>query len=280
VESAAGTLNMLRLQYHSVRLSLPFLSLCVVGLTVPLSDILTTVQRLRTRAAAFRRQGRLKFALFLGVLRRTLSALILGLAVVAVGHQLSIHVWQDVDVDLLLTACDVFLAGVLLVWSVPLLSHHRRIAFLAGLSLLIAVGWGCDLASTRWHAGFSEAYNRNYHSTAFTSMTRIAPDRERLCICDNTYYPFFGSRREFNVCRPLWLPDSASFVQYVRESEASIVVTRKNDVHEHRRYVHVADWISRHSDIFEKIGGDYVYTWARVINVEENQPASSNVAPE
>ena len=102
----------------------------------------------------------------------------------------------------------------------------------------------------------------------FTKLEAMDRAKEPLCICDNCYYPFFGSRRQVNVCRPLWLPDYEAFRRYVRDKQATIVVTRNIDSNDHKRYVNVADWIARHDEVFRKIDGDAVYTWARVVGHE------------
>jgi len=261
---------LLRLRYHSVRLSLPFLSLCVVGLMVPVSDFLGTMrQRTKRRSgAASHSRGQRLWAGFWIALRKTLSLLVFGVVAATVGYQVTDHVWKDLSVDLLLIGIDVFLFGLLLAWSIPFLSRHRRVTVLAGALLLTGIGWGCTLSSSWWHAGFSKAYDKRFRTTAFSRLKQVDTARERLCICANRYYPFFGSRRQVDVCRPLWLPDYKAFLRYVRDKQATIVVTRNIDSNDHRRYVNVARWIGMHGETFQKIDGDGVYTWARVVGHE------------
>jgi len=199
------------------------------------------------------------------VLRKTLALLVLGTVAAAVGYQLVCHVGKDFSVDLLLIGIDVFLFGWLLAWSIPFLSRHRRATVIAGALLLTGVGWGCALSSSWWHAGFSKAYDRRFGTSVFSALGEIDTARERLCICANRYYPFFGSRRQVNVCRPLWLPDYATFLSYVRNNRATIVVTRNVDTNDHQRYVKVAQWIGTHGESFRKMDRDAVYTRARVI---------------
>ena len=60
--------------------------------------------------------------------------------------------------------------------------------------------------------GLAKGMIRRYGTTVFTKLEAMDRAKERLCICDNCYYPFFGSRREDDVCRPLWLPDYGAFL--------------------------------------------------------------------
>lgn len=270
VETVAGTMNMLHLQYHSVRLTLPFVSLCIVGLMVPVSDFLVTMrQRNESRSgAALHWRGRWSWTGLAAALRKTLALLVLWVVAAAVGYQVTTHVWKDLSVDLLLIGIDVFLFGLLLAWSIPFLTRHRRGAVLAAALLLTGVGWGCALSSSWWHAEFDKAYDRWFGTTAFSTVRETDTACERLLICANRYYPFFGSRRQVDVCRPLWLPDYKAFLRYVRDKQATMVVTRNVDSNDHRRYVNVAAWIGEHGETFQKIDGDDVYTWARVVGHE------------
>jgi hypothetical protein len=52
-------------------------------------------------------------------------------------------------------------------------------------------------------------------------LTAADPDRERIAVCDYRDYAFLGSRRQFDVCRPLWLPDQAALLDYLDDQSVA-----------------------------------------------------------
>lgn len=284
VEVAPGTMDMLQAEYHAVRLTLPFLCLCVVGLAVPLSDLLNTITQRQNGSAAVANHrethaGRRWLRKSLPVLRRLLLWLSLATVAGTIAYQAATHLWNYVNVDLVLTAWDLFVLGLLLTWSASFVAQRRRITLVLTIFVLAAGGWVCERLAARWHAGFAAAYNSHMFTEAFSTLARVDARRERLCIADNCYYPFFGSRRQYDVCRPLFLPEYEEFLAYLRRHRATMVITCNTDVNAHRRYVDVVHWLGEHPERFEIMDTDRRYTWARVIRGQEEATRGSSPVP-
>jgi hypothetical protein len=116
----------------------------------------------------------------------------------------------------------------------------------------------------RWHAEFAQVYDRHFRTEMFTTAGQWDPVRERICVCDDRYYPFLGSRRQFDVCRPLWTREYAGFLDYLHRNRATIVVARNLDPSSQDRYLHARGWVTSNAELFTVLYGDHRYTAARV----------------
>lgn len=99
-----------------------------------------------------------------------------------------------------------------------------------------------SLLSLKWHSGFASFYSHNLHSPL--SMIRENPESShglgspqyKRCALDHRIYPFFGSRRQFRVCRPWETPTLDSLVQYLQENDVRFVATNPGSAPPHSRY--------------------------------------------
>ena len=244
VETAPGALDMLRSKYHPVRLGLCFLSLAVVGLAVMLHDLTAQAH---------------------GKGRHAWRVAVAAAAAMAVVHQWILHLRPLVSVDLLLVALNAFLAAALLALLVaPLLRHGRCVAASLLVGLLLAGAWGCQMLGERWHRDYVAHYGGLFRTGVFTQAAALEPERERLAVCDYRYYPFLGSRRQFDVCRPLWLPDEAALLAYLDREQVTVLAVRFSDPQAKRWYAKFHGWISDYPDLFETIYEDSEYLLTRI----------------
>jgi len=269
VETVPGTMNMLRWQYHPVRFSLCSLSLAVVALAVVTDDVaLFCLGRSRLPSGTYLSSGSArwvavvrKFGLF-----HVGRYAIYGSWVVGVGYQVFSHSGQHTTLDHVLLATNVVIAGVLLRFLVTSsVRYERYLAYVVVLCALASAVWGCHWLAERWHRDYARHYDDSYFRVpVLSAIAPLDPKRECICVCDDRYYPFFGSRRQFDVCRPLWLPDSASLRDYLLSREVTLLVARNRDASPRRRYERVEQWITEHPDLFQPLHQDDRFTIVRV----------------
>jgi hypothetical protein len=108
-----------------------------------------------------------------------------------------------------------------------------------------------DRLAARWHAGFVTHFDTTFGSRVFAAMSEWDAANERICVCDYRYYPFLGSRRQYSVCRPLWIPTPDDLAAYVAAQQATVVIARTLDVGDQQRYAGVMEGITSRTDLFE-----------------------------
>lgn len=272
VETELGTMNMLELQYHPVRFCLCLLATSVVGLAVVLDDLTKAL------AASFRLQPCQSRISHSHAIRRLLTAscrttcrlgqyAILALCGLAVAYQLAYHIQHSRDkftLGVFVLALNVFMGGSFLFFlGTSATTHHRRLKYAVLLCAVASAVWGCCGLAERWHYRFARHYDGHFKTGVFSALAELDPGLERICVCEYRYYPFLGSRREFDVCRPLWLPDHSSFLDYVQEQEVTVLVTQR-DMNPLRRYAHVRRWLATHPEVFRTFYEGYQYAAVRV----------------
>lgn len=190
---------------------------------------------------------------------------IYGLWSIAVIYQLVFHSWKHLTMDLFLLGMNLFTGGVLLLALRTSPSIYARVsAYVVLLCAIPAAAWSCHGLAVRWHREFACHYDALYRCDAFTALARLDLRNERICVCDYRYYPFLGSRRQFNVCRPLWLPDYSHLLQYLQDRKVTLLVVRFKDVNPQRRYAGVREWITARPQLFQPVYENRNYTIVRV----------------
>lgn len=248
VETQLGMLNMLKSKYHPVRLGLCTFSIAVLGLAVVTSDVLTAVRS--KWAAVGRKLGRAH--LWRAVVLQWLAVgIVLLLWTILTAWQVIGQIVRHVTLDIALLALNMALAGLLvyLVATTP----GRVGRLIAAVGAMVIVGllvWGSRAIAVRWHDQFTSHFDARQGNGVFEELFRFDQQDERICVCDYRYYPFLGSHRQFDVCRPLWLPDKAFFFRYLDEQHCTLTVINSSGLDTQGRYVGAPHWIAAHADVF------------------------------
>lgn len=248
VETRPGTLNMLKSEYHPVRFGLSALSMAILGLGIVSSDVIGVIggagktarddsTRLSPRSAAGR------------------STLVAGYVIAAwvglAAYQVVRLAARHFTFDTALLAVNVGLVGTLayLVATTPGIAG-RVLAGAGATALLGLLAWGGWSLATRWHRGFTSHFDARQGNGVFDALSSLDPSAERIGVCDYRYYPFFGSRRQFSVCRPLWLPDESSFLQYLHARRCTLVAVNPSGPDTQDRYLGAPLWTEADERLF------------------------------
>jgi hypothetical protein len=250
IETKLGTMNMLISQYHPVRFGWPFFSIAIIGAGVATSDL---ARWLSETQFPFKRFGTIVGA-------------------VVIGHWGVGATWQFIEqashagtLDEWLLAGNLCLAGAVgvLAWTSRSAAQRITVCVLVASTIPLAA-WGTAALAARWHESFTNHYDQRMAGGSLATLMALDPDSERICVCDSRYYPFLGSRRQFNVCRPLWFPDAAAFRRYIADQNVTIVVVGSTNNDASGRYASIKDWISDRADLFQVIDENRRYTMFRV----------------
>jgi hypothetical protein len=122
----------------------------------------------------------------------------------------------------------------------------------------LALGLGGMLAGTHWrsqewHAGFARHYDLRFGTHAFSRLEAMAPPLPSVAALPFRYYPFFGSRRQFRVHRPLRVMSLDYLFRYLAAHEIDLIaVVHHGGSHAEtitsRRLV---DWMGEQVGVFE-----------------------------
>ncbi|MBC8356648.1 MAG: hypothetical protein H8E66_32130 [Planctomycetes bacterium] len=266
IETKVGTMNMLLSKYHPVRFGLGFLSTSMIGMALASSDML---QKLSVK--------HLQFKLFGSVT----GTLLVGHWIVGAVWQFIQHASRDTSVETLLLACNMGLVVVVvyLCWTSRSSAQRAIIATAIACCVPLAVG-GIHLLSQRWHTSFNNYYDRRITGGSLEALATLDPTSERICICDSRYYPFFGVRHQFDVCRPLWFRNSNEFLQYVKDQRVTVLVIRTSSNDAPGRYTAIRPWILAQPHIFHTLSAKHRYTMFRVVrDVLHNHPSVTKGQP-
>lgn len=247
VETTPGTMNMLREHYLPVRFGLCFLSLCVFGVAVLAQDVSEGVRRLGS--LSWLRGG------------ADLPLILFGLAVAYQFLVSSTRAMKGNTLDSVLIGVNLlilFFIAQLACFIFPTVAKKCLIA-----SYCVALGplsWSIHAHGRQWHSTFSAYYDRIYISKMFRSFERVNPvdpAEVRIFVLEPRYYPFFGSRRQFAVCRPSFLLSRGEALRRIYEFRATIVITPREPIlqREDDRYDHRGDWYKDYPDVFHPLQG-------------------------
>lgn len=244
VEDEPGSLNQLRGAYVPVRYGLCFLSLAVLSLVVVVQDVF---RRLRSNGRG-RTTGvgswvsRTEVALAgLGVLQ----------AVRSLGRGDGFGPAELVAGGLLGTGAWMIVWGGR-GWRCGAWARGGSGVAWAGV-LAAAFGFVAAQLSEAWHRGYAPHYDRALGTNVCTYLSRQVPGGTPICVLDYRSYPFFGSRRQFPVVQPLWVPSYPWLRTYLRDRGVRLVAAR---VEEHadatawNRYRWTAQWLRKHAEAF------------------------------
>jgi hypothetical protein len=250
VETTPGTMDMLRGGSSPARFGLCFLSLALLCLVVLLHDAVLVLRSMVGVDLRTFMEYHLPRSLRPAALTLISSSPTLLFAVVLV-YQLAEHLRPMSDkLATALVALNLLAFGSILVsaWR----SWPRGRPLLGGAlltALMVLVAW----LGPHWHAGFARHYDRRLQQELFTELEKMNPKITRICVLGYRYYRFFGSRHQFRVCRPLWVPTSSDFLAYLHDHDVTVVAAVRSDPNGMRRYAHARDWLRQHPEVFEPV---------------------------
>ncbi len=273
VEAQPETLDQLRWGYLPMRFGQCFLGSALLALGVLLSDLQEKARAWTTRRRAPADQpssGVRRAANFLfrwgPVLPAALFAGLVGWQMVRV-LQGSFVVWSWGRLDVALLTLDVAAVGLLVrvpSWLKAPLLGRRAAAAVALIAAVAALAWGTEALSRKWHADFARHYNGWLSTRIFTDLARCDPSTTRLCAMDHRYYPFFGSRRQYSLCRPRKAFSYPWLVAYLQERQVNVVACMLSDWREITPYRDVSLWIRDHPEVFVSQQADGCFVWADI----------------
>jgi hypothetical protein len=254
VEDEPGTLNQMRWHYCPVRYGLCFLSLAVLGLSLVLQDISGADERPVFSWKAI--PARLPCGFFLAG----------GLYQLAFPDS---HLSLDKTQVILIAGnlCFLLANGVLLAHLWPRLS--KVLLLVALLALLGGGAWAIDRRANDWHENFPAFYDRKLSARIFSLLENESP-QSRICVMDHRGYPFFGSRRQFRVCQPVYVPSGEWLMNYLREQDVHFIAVRLHHGTEGWHvFEHFDECLRDHPGVFQRLSKDSDPALYRVV---ENVP--------
>jgi hypothetical protein len=247
VETVSGSMNMLLLQYHSVRFGVPLLVLCVITAAMIGQHVVGSCEPHRLVWCGLR------------------SAIVLVVSIQILWHVLPLlgvhgsagaRLWPGPGKAMpqaVLTLMADAGVGLLLFsrYGLPRAQYMRW----AGVGLSIAgFGLASGIFGARWH----KSYDVHFRQVMMTDLyqwldPRIGAD-DRLCVCDYRYYPCLGSRRQRQVCRPFRLIDRQVFEKYLAEQRVTHVLVLVRDTHDTQAYEAARHWVRADANRYEFVG--------------------------
>jgi hypothetical protein len=288
IETEPGTLDQLRWGYIPVRFGQCFLGLAVLALGVLLSDLMRGLHRACAAAAsgplARRSPAGRRAASDCGLaawrrFRRIANLGFRWFPLLPAGLVAALLAWQGVRVlqdpffanrsnprDIALLTLDLVLVG-LLVWvpnwhGMPAVS--RRAAAVAVLVAAAGLAWSVAALAQKWHDGFARHYDALFSTRVFTDLAQRDPAATRICVLEYRYYPFFGSRRQYSVCRPIKAFSYPWLLEFLRERQANAIACTLDDPFTLGRYRGASVWLREHPEIFVPSRADGQFVWADV----------------
>lgn len=259
VETAPGSLNMLRSKYHCVRLGIAAISMAPLALAISVSDLLWITTATRNRLLPAVTPVVFQYASHTYRILKPQDCLIVAIGFSMILLQTYSHVARNITPGLQIVMAMIFVAVVAAVFIRSFISPTTLV--IAMIVFFPAItGW----RSSYWHAHYDRTYSRRFKSDIFTTKpSPISPDAT-ICVCDYQYYPFFGSRRQNSVCRPLWIPDSQSLADYLTLHRATVLVTRHIDNFPQRRYAAVPKVLEANPNAFVSVFSDQTFHCVKV----------------
>ncbi|NQT17968.1 MAG: hypothetical protein HQ582_34775 [Planctomycetes bacterium] len=264
-ETIPGTLNMAIWGYCPVRFGLSFLALALVSLLVVIDDL--TLARWSHQRHP-RAGGQLPARFY--VLRCCLPVVLLLVS----GFQLSRPLIRDLDGDLLgalIFGADIAIIGALLALAWRAWPRFRYLALPAALTM---TGVLAGLAGDRWHRKYAGHFDRWSGTKAFTALATMPADEVRICACIYRYYPFFGSERQFYVCRPEWVRSPRALFEYIHDRNVTHVAASRR-TEERQRYDEVDTFLQRIPEVFALTDEGRLFTMYRVDRTKLEQMLAS-----
>ncbi len=221
VEDDPGTLNQMHWQYCPVRYGLCFLNTAMLAAVFLVGDAQAWLLRFG------KGEPGAKTSLWRRLWWKCPYLLLLVLAVAVLFQVVRSDTRQGPEkLDGLLLSGNLVLAGLLLVLLVREWPGARRWLLVGLLAATFpAWTWACSRLAQNWHQGFAAHYDRVLGGRGFTYLAREEP-AGTVCVLDHRCYPFFGSRRQFRVCQPVYVASPEGLMELLDERRVSIIAAR------------------------------------------------------
>ncbi len=244
IETDTGSRNMLRMQYHSVRF----------GYCLGLISILFFVKVLSLVEGWLGKMHRwIAIAFVVSIYGLSISTLIFYLLPQYGWRQqinrLGLPFFRQPRLDYSalewgLVTADIFLA--LLVAGSMLKTERFRIGAICFVFAL-ATPW----LSHNWHKNYDAFYSVVSHPLLSLRLRSLSGEKS-FCICDYRYYASIGSDRAGQAFRPLFVPTSESFREFLDLNKITIVAVPYVDSHWSKTYAKPRDWIQSWPTAYRK----------------------------
>ncbi len=220
VEDDPGTLNQLHWQYCPIRYGLCLLNASTLAALLVVQQSCAFINRLPARPTAAKKRCFIYHAphqaLPLGVAGTAFVQLFFAIT------RSGLSWIDDVQfaVNLLLDAAILLAVGSL---ASRLRSLLLEIVLVLGFSGCM---WSCIYLAQRWHDGFAGYYDRFFGTTNFSYLGQRNPPAGKLCVLEHRPYAFFGSRRNYRICQPMYVASPEYLLRFLRVQNVSVVAAR------------------------------------------------------
>ena len=238
IETKEGSLNMLRYQYHSVRLGMPFLLICVLAGVAAISNIQSVWL---TRGIPL-----LLLVVILGLVIHLAPQY--GLRHYFIRNDFSF--WRNPTLDHSWWFWLATSGGCCAVTWLYFEACRRKKAWIGPALVAIFFCLATPFLAHRWHRDFSTFYARQLDRQVDKQIIKEHQD-ERVCFCEHRPYPAIGSRREVHVHSPVFIPDSPHLVDFLHHHGIDFVAVPRVDRHWTQRYANASRWMARERDFVE-----------------------------
>lgn len=108
--------------------------------------------------------------------------------------------------------------------------------------------------STWWHGGFAKYYDQRFGTQAYTHLEARSGPQPSVTALPFRYYPFFGSRRQFRVHRPLRAMTPRFLLEYLDSNSIDVLVlARRGNQFELYTSERIGQWMEENPGVFHKV---------------------------
>lgn len=235
-EDTPDTLNHLREGYTPVRFGLCFLSLSLLAASVLIQDLSRGLRRLVIRLAArFDRHDPTDIEQGSSILSRWAIRLIPPIPYVAWGvvaaAQFVIQARRSDDDLLFHLLVAIVLVEVAWILGLGCALYPRARGWITS-ALILSAGLGiagsCGRLSSSWHSDYARYYDNFFGTEVFTGLAASERRSTRLCVLYYRAYPYHGSKRQYRVFQPMWVPSRPWLIDYLKANGIEEIILYKN----------------------------------------------------
>ncbi len=253
IESVAGTENMISSYYHPVRFGSSMWTMATIGVF--------------SLSANLRRRWLRMIAI------SVITLLTLGDVWLQFLHHFALHEFAaELGIrfhlpgrmplepfTLILLTLNISLS-VMVLQTVQLQAKWRNIMILVASAVIVVV---TGVQSAHWHEQYDDHFEQFEFQGALSEIRSVLTDRDRLFVCQYTYYLMLRSDRSGNVIRPLYFSDRESFEEQVRASGATKILANESDTHWTHSYDNVMKYIEQNPERYRVLR-----TWGELHLIE------------